>query len=263
MKLRNKNKKETIAIGTQKGGEGKTTTAENFAGGLAAFAKRRVLLIDLDPQANVTLSSGVDNITRPTIYEALTGGAKIQDTIQERSTNVYIIPASGNLAEADIKFTKIGKEQLLKKALAPIVEDYDYIVIDTPPALGILTINALTAAQRLIVPAQADIYSLQGIGQLYETVKAIQEFTNPALQISGILLTRYNSRSNITRDMTAKAEEAAKSIGTFVYNSVIRECVALKGAHAEQAFIFDHAPTSNASLDYQAFIKEFLERSKI
>jgi len=256
-----KKKNEIIAVSAKKGGEGKTTTAENLAGGLAAFANCRVLLIDLDEQKNLTLSCGAD-ITKPTIYDVLTDNATVKDTIQSRSEKVDIIPASGYLAEADIKLTKIGKEQLLKKAIAPIVVDYDYIIFDTPPSLGILTVNALTAANKLIIPAQADIYSIQGIGQLYETVKAIREYTNPNLEISGILLTRFNGRINISRDMAAEITAAAKSIGTFVYNVVIRECAAIKEAKAQQAFIYDYAPASNASADYQLFTKEFLERSK-
>jgi len=250
-----------VAVANQKGGVGKSTTAEALAGGLANKGSR-VLLIDLDPQANITLSSGVDAEERPTIYDVITGRAKIQETIQVRGQDIDIISAAASLAQADVELTKTGKEYKLRENLATLDKRYAYIIIDTPPALGILTVNALTAAHRLIVPAQADLYSLQGISQLNETVKDIRAYTNPELRFAGILLTRHNPRSIITRDMAEHAQNAAKKIGTFVYKTVIRECVAIKEAQADQKFIYDHAPTSNASTDYKSFVTEFLERSK-
>jgi chromosome partitioning protein len=255
-----KQKPKIVAIANQKGGVGKSTTADAFAGGLAATGSR-VLLIDLDPQANITLSSGADT-ERTSVYEIITDRAAAQDAVQERTPTVDIIAASSDLALADIEIVKTGKEYRLREGIAPITANYDYIIIDTPPALGILTVNALTAANSVIIPAQADLYSVQGIAQLYETVKDIRAYTNPSLQILGILLTRYNSRSVVTRDMTANIEAAAQKIGTFVYKSVIRECVAIKEAQVCQSFICDHAPTSNACIDYQSFIQEFLKRSK-
>lgn len=134
--------------------------------------------------------------------------------------------------------------------------NYDYIIIDTPPALGLLTINALTASDGIIITAQADIYSLQGIGQLHETIEAVKKYCNPALHLQGILLTRYSPRAVLSRDMGEMIEATASQIKTFVYKTVIRECISLKEAQARKQDIFTYAPKSNASKDYLSFIGE-------
>lgn len=249
-------KAETIVITNQKGGVGKSTTAEALAEGLS-IKGYKTLLIDLDPQGSISLTAGADT-TKPNAYDLLTGQTSAQEATQQRAQRADIIPASKNLVRLDVELTATGKEYRLKEKLVPLVSVYDYIVIDTPPALGILTINALTAAGSLIIPAQADLYSLQGIGQLHDTIEAIRAYTNPALTLRGILLTRHNARSILSRDMADTAKNTADQMGTFLYNSVIRECVALKESQARQQSIFEYAPKSNAAIDYTNFIEEVL-----
>ena len=251
-------KAETIVITNQKGGVGKSTTAEALAEGL--FIKGyKTLLIDLDAQGSISLTAKAD-MSKPNAYDLLINKVNAQEVTQQRTHEADIIPAGKNLAKLDIELTSIGKDHRLKEKIAPLVSDYHYIVIDTPPALGILTINALTAADSVILPAQADLLSLQGIGQLYETIGAVKEYTNPRLTLRGILLTRHNSRNILSRDMTAAAKTTAADIGTFVYDTLIREAVSLKEAQASQQTIFKYAPKSNAAIDYLAFVEEFIMR---
>lgn len=248
-----------ICTTNQKGGVGKSTTAEALAEGLTIKGKR-TLLIDLDPQGSITLTAGADP-NRPTAYEVFTKQAGAAEAIQQRAGRADIIPASKSLARLDVELTVTGKEYRLKEQLKPLLSRYDFIIIDTPPALGVLTVNALTAANSIIIPAQADIYSLQGIGQLCETIDAIRAYTNPGLTLAGVLLTRHNSRSVLSRDMADAARSTAEQIGTFLYNAVIREAVAVKESQASQQPIYEYAPKSNAAADYMAFTEEFLERS--
>ena len=184
------------------------------------------------------------------------------DVIQYRTQRADIIPAGRNLIKLDIELRAESKEYRLKVKIAPLVSKYNYIVIDTPPALGILTVNALTAANSLIIPAQADLYSLQGIGQLYDTIEMVTAYTNPNLVLNGVLLTRHNARNIISRDMADTAKSTASEIGTFLYSTVIRECIAIREAQASQKTIYEYAPKSNASQDYLNFADEFIRRKK-
>ena len=256
-----------ICVTNQKGGVGKSTTAEALAEGLT-IKGYKTLLIDLDPQGSVSLTAGADP-SRSTAYEVMTRSINAQEAAQQRTHEVAqevkpladIIPASKQLIRLDVELTATGKEYRLKEQLAPILPAYDFIIIDTPPALGVLTVNAMTAADALLIPAQADVYSLQGIGQLTDTIDAIRAYTNPGLTLAGILLTRHNARSILSRDMTEAANATAARIGTFLYSTVIREGVAVKEAQANQQPIYEYAPKSNAAADYMAFTAEFLERS--
>ena len=247
-----------IVTANQKGGVGKSTTSEALAEGLACNRKK-TLLVDLDAQGSISLTAAAD-ANKPTSYEVLTKQCTVEEAIQHRANRADILPASNNLSRLDVELTATGKEYKLKEQLKPILAMYDFIVIDTPPTLGVLTVNALTAAHSIVIPAQADIYSLQGIGQLAETIDAIKAYTNPGLNLAGILLTRYNARSILSRDMAEAASETAQQIGTFLYRTVIREAVALKEAQARQQSIFNYAPKSNVAMDYMAFVDEFLER---
>jgi chromosome partitioning protein len=248
--------KDIIAIINQKGGVGKSTTAYALGAGLDQRGYS-VLFIDLDAQGN--LSYSMDALNKPlTSLEVLTGTA----TAREATTGTYwdIIPASGNLAGADTLITETGKEYRLKEALEPIKKMYDYIIIDTPPALGVLTINALTACKSVIIPTQADIYSLQGIGQLSQTLETVKKYCNKNLKVKGILATRYNARANLTKDMITLLQDTADQLHTKLYNTKIRECIALKEAQAMRMDIFTYAKNSNASEDYNAFIEEYLSK---
>ena len=260
----------------QKGGVSKSTTSEALADGLT-LKRYRTLLIDLDPQGSVSLTSGADP-TRPTIYEVLIKQCTAHEATQHHTQQVThehtqqvkqkmvradIIPASPNLVKIEKELTGIGQEYHLKKQIEQMLEHYDYIIIDTPPALGLLTINALTASDLVIIPAMADVYSMQGIHQLSYTVEAIKEYTNPELKLAGILLTRHNVRSIVSKDMTEDAKDTADKIETFVYKTVIREGVAVKEAQAQRMSIFEYAPKSNPTTDYRAFVDEFLQKERV
>ncbi len=251
---------EIIAVTNQKGGVGKSTTAEALAEGLN-LKGYKVLLIDMDAQGSISLTSKADD-SKPTIYDLLTNKFNAQEVTQQRAQQADIIPSSQSMAHLELELTHTGKEHRLKEKLKPLTSIYDYIIIDTPPALGLTTVNALTAANSVIIPAQADIYSLQGIGQLYNTIEAIQEYTNPKLKIKGILLTRHNNRSILSRDMQDMTQETAERLNTFLYTVAIRENVSIREAQATKQSIFTYAPKSNAAVDYLAFIDEFLERGK-
>lgn len=248
--------KETIAIVNRRGGVGKTATAHAVGAGLARRGYK-TLFIDLDSQCNLTFDVG--GTTAPlTSMEVLSGTATAQEAIQHAQGG-DIIPASPSLAVADTTLEGTGKEYRLKEALEPIAGEYDYIIIDTPPALGVLTINALTACTSAIIPAQAEVHSLQGIGLLYEAVKAVKKYTNPGIAIKGILVTRYNGRAILSRDMKENLEATAKELGTKVFSTPIRECTAIKEAQATQSDIYSYAPRSNATADYTALIDELLK----
>ena len=247
-----------IAIANQKGGVGKSTTSEALAEGLNRKGWK-TLIIDLDPQGSLSLAAGVAHGV-PTSYDVLTRLVDVADAIQYREGRADIIPADSNLARLDVEMITTGKEYRLKEQIKPLLSDYSYIILDTPPALGVLTVNALTAANSLIVPVQADVFSLQGLGQLNETISVIQEYTNPNLVLSGVLLTRHNGRSILSRDMTDAARAAAEKIGTYLCKAAIREGVAIKEAQANQLPIYDYAPRSNVAADYMEFVEEFINR---
>ena len=157
---------------------------------------------------------------------------------------------------ADTCIEGTGREHRLKEALEPLAEKYDYIIIDTPPALGVLTVNALTACNSAIIPAQAEIHSIQGIRLLYDVINAVKKYTNPKLKIRGVLLTRYKGRAILSKDMKAILEDTAQELGTKVFNTPIRECIAVGEAQATQSDIFSYSPRSNATEDYKALIDE-------
>lgn len=245
---------EIVAIVNRKGGVGKTATAQALGAGLIRKGKE-ILYIDLDSQTNLTYGLGAD-MNKYNSMDLLAGEATAEEAIQHTKQG-DIIPGSEALAGADTSIDGTGKEYRLKEAIDSL--KYDYVIIDTPAALGTLTVNALTAANSVIIPVQAEVYSLQGIGQLSKTIEAVKKYCNKDLYIKGILITRYNGRAVISRDMQANLEEAAEHLHTRLYSTPIRECISIKEAQAIQTDIFNYAPRSNAALDYEAFIKEFTE----
>ena len=246
-----------ISIINQKGGVGKSTTAQNLGAGLAD-AGYNVLLVDLDNQCN--LSYSLDALDKqPTIYDVLTGSAKAEEAIVEAG-RVKLIPSSSFLVGADKLLSDTGSEYRLKEALASIKKKFDFILIDTPPALGILTINALTASDKLLIPSQADIFSIQGIAQLYNSVEAVKKYTNKGLSILGILLTRFNGKTAISKGMVKALEAMASEKKTEIFKTSIRECVAVKEAQTMKKDIFTYSRKSNATRDYQALVNEVLAK---
>lgn len=253
---------KTFAIINQKGGVGKSTTAQALGMGLHRRGFR-VLFIDLDSQSNLSFSLRVRTDGENSM-DVLTEDMPIKDAIVPLPNNASdvradVLPGSPALALSEQKITGVGNEFKLSEALDKVKDDYDYIVIDTPPALGTLTINALTAATGVILPAQADIYSFQGISQLHKTILAVRRYCNPNLVIEGILLTRYTGRAVLTRDIANMIRSTAKQIGTRLFNTAIRESVTIREAQANQLDIFDYAPKSGVAIDYEKFINELLE----
>ncbi len=248
---------KTICIANQKGGVGKSTTAQALWKGLSNRG-HRTLLVDLDPQGNVSYATGVDG-AETSSYALLKRECSPTESIQKTDQG-HIIASDRQLGHMDMELTATGKEFVLRESLQALENDYDFVVLDTPPALGILTVNAMTASDLLVIPAQTDIYSLQGIGQLLETISAVQKYCNRDLQLHGVLLTRHNGRSILSKDLGDMIEQTATAMQTFVYKSPIRECISLREAQAKQEDIFSYAPKSNATIDYTNFIDEMLER---
>jgi len=251
--------KEIISIINQKGGVGKSTTAHALGHGIAARG-HRVLFVDLDGQGNLSQTLRAD--TAPySILDVLLGRVSAKEAMC-KSEGMDVLISSPSLAGADTQIVEVGKEFRLKEALEPLHDDYDYIILDTPPALGILTVNALTASTGAIIPAQADIYSLQGIDQLVGTIDATRKYCNPNLTIKGILITRYNARTVLTRDITEIIQFKAKELGAAFYSRPIRESIAIKEAQVGRMNIFQYAPKGNAAVDYESFVTEVLEGAK-
>lgn len=239
------------AFANQKGGVGKTSCCLSVGACLRAIGKR-VLLVDLDPQGNLTYSSGIEGFVY-SVMDLMQKRVKARDAIISD-----LIASSPYLASADVMFTAVGKEYLLREALADVRDEYDHILLDCPPSLGTLSVNALSCADEVVIPAQADIFSVQGIMQLGETISAVRQYVNPNIHIAGILCNRYNARSVISRDIYDMLGTVAAQLGTLVFKTVIRECTALKEAAALRTDILSHAPRSNAAADFAALTDEFL-----
>ena len=247
---------KALAIINQKGGVGKSTTALAIGAGLS-LKGYSVLFIDLDAQGNLSYTLGADTKG----YNAM-GVLERPETAKEEIQHTPqgdIIASSPKLAGADKLLDETGKEYRLKEALESLQGAYDYIIVDTPPALGILTINALTACTGAIIPAQADIYSLQGIAQLNSTIETVKKYCNPSLSIMGIVITRFNGRSIIRREVAEMLEHTADQLHTKLYSSKIRECTALVEAQATKQNIYSYAPRSNATADYKALVDEIIK----
>jgi len=248
---------KTIAVINQKGGVCKSTNALNIGAALAIKGKK-ILYIDLDAQGSLSFALKV-NTEQSGNAMAILEQQKITTEDIQQTPQGDVIASTPLLSNADIILTQVGKEYRLKKALETLPKQYDYCIIDTPPALSILTVNALTSCTGAIIPAQADIFSLQGITQLNVTINAVKEYCNPNLYIMGIVLNRYNARTILNREVEKQANNIAEQIGTTVYKTKIRECIAVKEAQAMREDIFTYAPKSNAAIDYTALCNEIVK----
>lgn len=248
-----------VTIANQKGGVGKTTTAISLASGIAAHGKK-TLLVDMDPQGNASSGVGIDvRSLKKTIYEALIGQIAVNDAIIKTAYgNLDILPANQNLVGAEIELVLIEKREYKLKELLSNVAEYDYVVIDCPPSLGILTLNALVAARLLVVPLQCEYYSLEGLSHLIKTVKIVKRELNPQLEIVGILLTMFDGRNNLSKSVY---DEIVKHFGEKVFNAVIPRNVRLSEAPSYGMPIYKFDPSSRGSNTYKQFVEEFLSRS--
>jgi chromosome partitioning protein len=249
----------TITVVNQKGGVGKSTTASAI-GSWLSISGRRVLFVDLDPQGNLTYTLDPDRAA-PNVADALYGNLPLGRVLSRPRSGGGLAGSAKSLSLADRTMSGRGSDSRLRNALRDVAGDYDYAVVDTPPTLGILTVNALVACDWAVVPAQADIFSLNGVTDLAGTVRAVRESRNPSLQVRGILLTRFNGRSVLGRDVAVMLGRAAAGLGTGLFGTPIRECTALREAQAMRSSIFEYAPASNGAKDYDSVMREMMEES--
>ncbi|MFZ1685582.1 MAG: AAA family ATPase [Candidatus Zixiibacteriota bacterium] len=246
-----------IAVANQKGGVGKTTTAVNLSSCLAA-AEKKTLLIDLDPQANSTSGVGFDKQTvEGSVYDILIGRKEVGEVIKPSDLQfLNVIPSGIALVGAEVELVSVlSRESRLKSALRPIAGQYDYIIIDCPPSLGLLTINALTAASSVLIPIQCEYYALEGLSQLMNTVKLVQQHLNPSLQVEGILLTMYDGRLNLSKQV---GDEVRKHFDKKVYQTVIARNVRLSEAPSFGKPIILYDILSSGAENYMALTKEVM-----
>ena len=247
---------QIICLSNHKGGVAKTCSAVNIGAGLAKMGKS-CLLIDLDPQANLTISFGVKNPTL-SIYGALKGNYPLKDAILNIDKNLDIVPSTIDLSGAEVELSsEAGREVILKELLAPIRAQYDYIILDCPPNLGLLTINALTAAQKVYIPLQAEYLALQGLAKLTSIIDKIQKRLNTDLSLGGVFITQYDDRKILNRDVS-------KTIGIHfkdhLFKTKIRDNVALAEAPSSGMDIFRYNPKSNGAKDYMSLCREIVKK---
>ncbi|HTR96351.1 MAG TPA: AAA family ATPase [Candidatus Acidoferrales bacterium] len=247
-----------ISIASQKGGVGKTTTAINL-GACVAQESKRVLIVDIDPQGNATSGLGVNgNDQRQTIYEVLIGDAEIRDAIKPTDlATLDLLPAGQRLSGAEVELVgMMARETRLKTSLAKISAEYDYILVDSPPSLGLLTINALTASDSVLIPLQCEYLALEGLTQLIGAIRLVQDHLNPALRIEGVLLTMFDARLNLSQQV---ANEARKFFSDRVYKTVIPRNVRLSEAPSFGKPIVLYDPHSSGAESYRELAREVID----
>ena len=253
---------KAIAIFNQKGGVGKTTTNINLGAGLAAKGKK-VLMVDIDPQGNTTSGIGLrKKLLEQTLYDVL-----IDDTVDinevilpTRTKNLFILPASVDLAGAEVELASLeGREGRLKNAIDSVRDQYDYILVDCPPSLGILTINSLTAVDSVLIPIQCEFYALEGVSQLMSTIDLVKKNLNKDLYIEGVILSMFDGRTNLSQQVVA---EVKNFFGDTMYNTIIPRHVRLAEAPSYGVPIMVYDPSALGEKAYEEFTKEFLKREK-
>ena len=248
---------KVLAITNQKGGVGKTTTAVNLSASMALH-KKKILLIDIDPQGNTSSGIGLDRSkVNRCIYDVLINQVPIKEIImQTQIKKLYVLPSTIQLAGAEIELVNyISRENKLKHAIKPIRNDYEYIIIDCPPSLGLLTLNSLTAADSVIIPIQCEYYALEGIGQLLNTINLVRENLNSSLEIEGILLTMYDSRTNLSRDVI---EEVKKCFRGNIFKSVIPRNVRVSEAPSYGKPVVLYDAKSKGAIAYKKLAQEVI-----
>ena len=252
-----------IAIANQKGGVGKTTTSINLSACLAELGKK-VLVIDLDPQGNTTSGFGIDKeVMDNTVYELMLGECSIRESMTqvENIEHLSLIPSNVNLAGAEIELLGINeKEYILKNAVDYIRDDYDFIIIDCPPSLNMLTVNAMTTADSILVPIQCEYYALEGISQLIHTIDLVQERLNPNLKIDGVVFTMYDARTNLSSDVVDTVKE---NLNATVYQTIIPRNVRLAEAPSHGLPINLYDAKSSGAESYRNLAKEIIERKDV
>ena len=243
-----------VTITNQKGGVGKTTTAAAL---LASLSNRgaRVLGVDLDPQGSLGFSLGLDIEHCKTVYDVFRGEVSTEEAISTTDT-CDILASNILLSAAEIEFNKPGREFLLKTALSKVKDRYDFIIIDTPPALNILTVNAYVATDSLIIPMSPEVLSLLGVSQIKETIESVRNYYNSGLTVLGILLNRFSPRLRLNREVMELAEQIASQLGTVVFQSKIRSSVSAAEAPAHGLSVIDYAPRSNPAADFESLCSE-------